>query len=65
MPSKKQLDFNAVVAGLTNIEGVKEVHNLNIWCLTMDKIALTVHLAIGNFVFFYILSKKIDFEPYN
>lgn len=32
---------------LVGINGVKHVHSLNIWSLTLSKTALTVHLAIG------------------
>jgi zinc transporter 2 len=31
---------------LENIKGVKKVHDLRIWALTMDKIAISVHLEI-------------------
>lgn len=40
------IDFAKVFSSLEDIEGVKKVHDLRIWSLTMDKIALSVHLEI-------------------
>ena len=40
------IDFSEVVESLESLEGVKNVHDLRIWALTMDKVALSVHLAI-------------------
>ncbi|CAD5233512.1 unnamed protein product [Bursaphelenchus xylophilus] len=40
------IDFSIVFKSLESIEGVKKVHNLRIWALTMNKIALSVHLEI-------------------
>jgi zinc transporter 2 len=40
------IDFSAVIASLHDIDGVRRVHDLRIWSLTMDKVALSVHLAI-------------------
>lgn len=40
------LDFNEVKRSLFAIRGIREIHNLRIWALTMDKNALSVHLAI-------------------
>ncbi|CAI2729483.1 unnamed protein product [Schistosoma spindalis] len=42
------LNFNEVKSSLMNIPGVKEIHNLHIWSLTTNKIAISVHLAIEN-----------------
>jgi len=43
----KGIDFEAVMKILTNIEGVKRVHNLRIWALSLDKIAMSAHVAIS------------------
>uniref|UniRef100_A0A914Z7F1 Uncharacterized protein n=1 Tax=Panagrolaimus superbus TaxID=310955 RepID=A0A914Z7F1_9BILA len=40
------IDFRTVLSSLENIKGVKKVHDLRIWALTMDKIAISVHLEI-------------------
>ncbi len=40
------MDFSEVVDSLESVDGVKKVHDLRIWALTMDKIALSVHLAV-------------------
>ncbi|XP_050314020.1 zinc transporter 2-like [Anthonomus grandis grandis] len=42
----KGIDFEDVMKILTNIEGVKRVHNLRIWALSLDKIAMSAHVAI-------------------
>ncbi|KAF2884036.1 hypothetical protein ILUMI_22154 [Ignelater luminosus] len=42
----KGIDFNDVMNIFLNIEGVKRVHNLRIWALSLDKIALSAHIAI-------------------
>ncbi|RWS31629.1 Zinc transporter 2-like protein [Leptotrombidium deliense] len=44
----KGIDFLEVQRTLFNIQGVVRVHNLRIWALSMDKIALSTHLAIDN-----------------
>lgn len=43
----KGIDFNDVMNILMRIEGVKRVHNLRIWALSLDKIALSAHIAIS------------------
>ncbi|CAG7836110.1 unnamed protein product [Allacma fusca] len=42
----KGVDFNEVREALLSIKGVYKVHNLRIWSLSMDRIALSVHLAV-------------------
>ncbi|KRY32919.1 Zinc transporter 2 [Trichinella spiralis] len=46
--SPRSISFNEVFSTLRSIEGVEKVHDLHIWSLTMDKIALSVHLAVNN-----------------
>lgn len=36
-----------MLLSLEQIKGVKKVHDLRIWALTMDKIAISVHLEIN------------------
>ncbi|KAG5877578.1 hypothetical protein JTB14_003729 [Gonioctena quinquepunctata] len=43
----KGIDFEEVMNILLNIEGVKRVHNLRIWALSLDKIAMSAHIAIS------------------
>jgi len=43
----KGIDFLEVQKTLFNIPGVIKVHNLRVWSLSLDKIALSAHLAIG------------------
>ncbi|GLV43179.1 Zinc transporter 33D [Carabus blaptoides fortunei] len=42
----KGINFTEVMNTFLNIEGVIRVHNLRIWALSLDKIALSAHLAI-------------------
>ncbi|MPC27862.1 Zinc transporter 2 [Portunus trituberculatus] len=41
------VDYAMVVSNLTALPGVKMVHSLHVWALTLDKNACSVHLAIG------------------
>lgn len=43
------LDFNVVQDTFLSIDGVLKVHNLRIWALSMDKTALSAHLAIRKY----------------
>uniref|UniRef100_A0A0N4ZLB0 Zinc transporter 2 n=1 Tax=Parastrongyloides trichosuri TaxID=131310 RepID=A0A0N4ZLB0_PARTI len=43
-----QINFNVVLDDLGSIDGVKKVHDLRIWSLTMDKIAISVHLEVDD-----------------
>ena len=43
----KHIDYEAVKADLVDIDGVKHAHSLQIWSLTLNKTALAVHLALG------------------
>ena len=42
----KGIDMQEVHKTLFNIRGVRKVHNLRIWSLSLDKAALSTHLAI-------------------
>ncbi|XP_070534674.1 proton-coupled zinc antiporter SLC30A2-like isoform X2 [Ptychodera flava] len=42
----KGFDFTEVQSTLSEIDGVKSIHSLHIWSLTMGRNALAVHLAI-------------------
>ncbi|XP_024944511.1 zinc transporter 2 [Cephus cinctus] len=46
----KHLDYAVILNTLSSIDGVENVHNLHVWCLTLDKCALAVHLAISDSV---------------
>ncbi|CAJ0610580.1 unnamed protein product [Cylicocyclus nassatus] len=41
------IDFTNVFSSLEHINGVKKVHDLRIWALTMDKLAVSVHLEVA------------------
>ncbi|KAK2703264.1 proton-coupled zinc antiporter SLC30A2-like [Artemia franciscana] len=42
----KGIDFNEVMKTFKQIKGVQQVHNLRIWALSLDKCALSAHLAV-------------------
>ncbi|KAL3991004.1 cation diffusion facilitator transporter family protein [Acanthocheilonema viteae] len=44
--SPSSINFRTVFDSLERINGVEKVHNLRIWSLTLDKIAISVHLEI-------------------
>lgn len=43
----RNIDYNQVRFDLKSIDGVYAVHDLHIWSLTLDRNALTAHLALG------------------
>lgn len=46
----KGIDFEEVMNIVLNIEGVKRVHNLRIWALSLDKVAMSAHVAISKYL---------------
>jgi len=44
----RDVDFNQLKFDLENIPGVKTAHSLHVWCLTLDKYAIAVHLAVSS-----------------
>ncbi|GFO20848.1 Zinc transporter 2 [Plakobranchus ocellatus] len=40
------INFAEVREVFFEVEGVLDIHNLRVWSLTMDKIALSVHIAV-------------------
>ena len=43
----KDLSYPLVRNALSSVTGVKSVHSLHIWSLTIDRNSAAVHLAIG------------------
>ncbi|XP_019867422.1 zinc transporter 2-like [Aethina tumida] len=43
----KGIEFEEVMTTLLMIDGVKRVHNLRIWALSLDKVAMSAHVAIA------------------
>lgn len=41
------LDYTEIMDVFMHIDGVVRVHNLRLWGLSVNKIALSAHLAIG------------------
>lgn len=44
------LEYTEVLDTFLSIDGVVRVHNLRIWALSINKVALSAHLAIGKSV---------------
>lgn len=57
------LDYTEVLDTFLRIDGVIRVHNLRIWALSINKVALSAHLAIGRF-FFVIVTEFISIFLY-
>ncbi|KAL3289914.1 hypothetical protein HHI36_023299 [Cryptolaemus montrouzieri] len=45
--SPRGIDFKEVLDTLMDTPGVKRVHNLRIWALSLDKVAMSAHIAIS------------------
>ncbi len=43
----RHISTEQVKAELQNIPNVKHAHNIHVWSLTMNKVALAAHLAVG------------------
>lgn len=52
----RNVNYLSLLSDLEGLPGVRTVHNLHIWSLTLDKNALSVHLGIGECLslFFYV-----------
>ncbi|KAK9889494.1 hypothetical protein WA026_004773 [Henosepilachna vigintioctopunctata] len=42
------IDFKEVMDTLLKTQGVKRIHNLRIWALSLDKVAMSAHIAISH-----------------
>lgn len=45
----KGVNFTDVLETFMSIDGVVRVHNLRVWALSPDKIALAAHLAVSKY----------------
>ena len=43
----RNINYHEMKDDLQRLSGVEAVHSLNIWSLTMDKVVVSVHLAVG------------------
>ena len=41
------ISYDSVKKDLLKINGVSNVHDLQMWCITVDKLAVMVHLQVG------------------
>lgn len=41
------VDYRAIKTDLEALDGVKTAHSLNVWALTVGRLAVAVHLAVG------------------
>lgn len=44
------LDYTEIMEVFMQVDGVVRVHNLRLWSLSVNKNALSAHLAIGNYI---------------
>ncbi|CAH1776282.1 unnamed protein product [Owenia fusiformis] len=66
----KDIPYKGLKDAMLAIEGVSSVHNLNVWSLTMDKPAMSAHVAIDSeadaksilYQTNTLLRKKFDFD---
>ncbi len=56
----KHIDYEDVRDALQELEGVKHAHSLHIWSLTLNKTALSAHLALGTHTETIILAHHIE-----
>lgn len=52
----KGVNFTDVLETFMSIDGVVRVHNLRVWALSPDKIALAAHLAVSKSIYAHIVS---------
>ena len=43
----RSLDFAEIRQSFYDLKQVRDIHDLRVWSLSMDKTALSVHLAVG------------------
>ena len=55
----RNISFHEMKEDLLCLPGVEAVHSLNIWSLTLDKVVVSVHLAVGEYGVLYPVSPKI------
>lgn len=54
------VDYTDVMNTFLQIEGVLRVHNLRIWALSINKVALSAHLAVGKHIFFLLFYRFLS-----
>ncbi|XP_006635706.1 proton-coupled zinc antiporter SLC30A8 [Lepisosteus oculatus] len=62
------VDYNAVRDRIVTVKGVKAIHNLHIWALTMNQVVLSAHVAIDGTVDPQLTLKEITqtcFDSFN
>ncbi|KAJ8322012.1 hypothetical protein KUTeg_000483 [Tegillarca granosa] len=43
----RRIDFSEVSKSFYAVPGIKDIHNLRVWSLSLDKLALSVHIAVA------------------
>jgi len=43
----RNINYQEMKQDLMWLPGVKAVHSLNVWSLTMDKVVVSAHIAVG------------------
>lgn len=55
-----EVDRAEIQKAFSEVEGVTNVHDLHVWCLSQSKIALSVHMRYGNNADPNEILKKVD-----
>ena len=45
----RDVDYGDMKRDLEGLDDVKAAHSLHVWSLTVDKVAVAVHLAVGQY----------------
>ena len=54
------INYTRVIDDLLQLPGVRNAHSLHIWSLSLQKTALSVHLAIGRHLITFTSYLKFD-----
>ena len=57
-PRKLTVEYPKIRGDLSSITGVKHAHSLHVWALTMNKTAISVHLALESDALYHKVVKK-------
>ena len=58
----RHIDVTSIHKDLLGVQGVKGVHDLHVWALNMNKVALSAHLAVGKISSPHIVALLVRFH---
>ena len=59
------ISYDSVKKDLLKINGVSNVHDLQMWCITVDKLAVMVHLQVGKSEEVRGIEKRVHREEFS